>query len=177
MSPTPITVRRRYLTHHEGIDGGAAVVATAPHHAELVRVSADVPTWRALYRLVGEAWHWHDRDAWPDDRLMAHLARTDVHVYSVTCTIDGIPIDPAGFVELERHEDGSVEIAYLGLAAEAIGRGLGKWLVHAAVAEAQAMAATRIWLHTCTLDHPAALKNYEQCGFQVEREETYETVI
>ena len=150
---------------------------TPPHGARLLPAPSEVSTWRALYRLVGDAWHWHDRDAWPDERLAAHLARPTVRVFTVSCVIDGRPIAPGGFIELEQHVDRSVEVVYLGLAAEAIGRGLGRWLVHAAVAEAQRMDAARIWLHTCTLDHPAALRNYEQCGFRIEREEQYEAEI
>ena len=178
MSPSRITVRRRYLGY-AGPAGEAAPAAppAPPHLARLVPCPGEVPTWRALYRLVGDAWHWHDRDAWPDDRLAAHLARPAIRIFTVRCTLDGAACDPAGFVELERHDDGSVEIAYLGLAAGAIGRGLGRWLVQAAVAEAEALQATRIWLHTCTLDHPAALGNYERCGFRIEREEEYEAEI
>ena len=175
MSPMRVTVLRRYLTY-EGPTGSARRT-TPPHDARLVPPPIDVPTWRALYRLVGDAWHWHDRDAWPEERLAAHLARPTVRVFTVTCTIDGSTLAPAGFVELEQHADGSVEIVYLGLAAGAIGRGLGRWLVQAAVAEAEALRATRIWLHTCTLDHPAALGNYEACGFRIEREEQYEAEI
>jgi GNAT superfamily N-acetyltransferase len=71
------------------------------------------------------------------------------------------------------HDDGSVEIVLFGLVAAAQGQGLGKWLLTRAVDEAWAMGATRVWLHTCTLDSPVALPNYEARGFVRYRSETY----
>jgi GNAT superfamily N-acetyltransferase len=66
-----------------------------------------------------------------------------------------------------------VEIAYLGLDRRAFGRGLGGWLVTEAARTAFAWGATRVWLHTCTLDSPAALPNYLARGFSIEKTETY----
>jgi GNAT superfamily N-acetyltransferase len=60
----------------------------------------------------------------------------------------------AGFFELERHADGSVEISYFGLMPSFIGRGLGKAMLSAAATEAWSLNASRVWLHTCTLDSP-----------------------
>ena len=64
-----------------------------------------------------------------------------------------------------RTTDGSIEIAYFGLLPEYFGRGWGKYLLTEAAREAWRGAPTRVWLHTCTLDHPAALPNYLQRGF------------
>ena len=80
---------------------------------------------------------------------------------------------PAGYFELEREEDGSVQVAYFGLLPEFVGRGLGKYLLTRAVEEAFDLGASRVWLHTCTLDHPGALPNYLARGFRKTREETY----
>ena len=137
------------------------------------------PRWRALYRQIGAPWHWHDRDTWEAHRLDAHLARPDVRIYRVSApapTDVPAPTD-AGFLELERHADGSVEIAYIGLDRAWLGRGLGGWLVTQAVRTAFAWGATRVWLHTCTLDAPAALPNYCARGFIITGDETYHTVI
>jgi len=70
-----------------------------------------------------------------------------------------------GYFELLRHGDGSVEIAYFGLVRAFIGNGIGGYMLHRAVEEAWAMGATRVWLHTCTLDSPSALPNYTARGF------------
>lgn len=78
-----------------------------------------------------------------------------------------------GYFELVTHDDSSVEITYFGLKASAQGRGLGKWLLVSAAERAFAMGATRVWLHTCTLDSPAALPNYLARGFSPYKTERY----
>jgi GNAT superfamily N-acetyltransferase len=79
----------------------------------------------------------------------------------------------AGYFELEKHDDASVEIAYFGLRPEFFGRGLGGELLTRAAQEAWRVGATRVWLHTCTLDSPQALPNYLARGFQPFKEEWY----
>jgi GNAT superfamily N-acetyltransferase len=68
--------------------------------------------------------------------------------------------------------DGAVEIAYFGLLPEYFGRGWDGHLLTRAVETAWGLGASRVWLHTCTLDHPAALPNYLRRGFRRVREET-----
>ncbi len=135
------------------------------------RVERPTPgLYRHCYRTIGEAYHWRDRWDWTDDEIRAHLARPEITLY--VATRDSAL---AGWYELRRvPEDDSVEIAYFGLAPGAIGRGLGKHLLSCAVRDAWALGATRVWLHTCTLDHPHALPNYQARGFTPYRTETYE---
>lgn len=125
--------------------------------------------YRELYAAVGGDWHWHDRDAWSDERLAAHLGNPTVRVFIFT--VNG---EDAGYFELQRHDDGDVEIAYFGLFPDRIGRGYGGAMLTAAVSEAWRLGATSVWLHTCTLDHPRAIDNYRARGFEEYRTETYE---
>ena len=153
----------------------AAPVAPRPDapELELRRRDVDVAGYRALYAAVGDAYHWHDRDAWSDERLRAHLAQPSVHVWVAT---QGDA--PVGYFELvDDAAAGAVEIAYFGLVAAAQGRGLGRALLERAIEEGWRLGARRLWLHTCTLDHPAALPNYLRRGFRVVREEQYEATI
>ncbi len=171
-----VRVTRTYL----GLPGfGYLRRGAAPEvPARLVRLAPDaVAEWRTLYAEIGGAYQWHDRDAWPDSQLAAHLASPGVRAFRVQALLPGAPLDAAGFLELEAHNDGSVEIVYLGLAERAQGRGLGRWLVTTAVDEARRMDAANVWLHTCTLDGAAALPNYLARGFTVTRTEEYETRI
>ncbi|MGH7619984.1 MAG: GNAT family N-acetyltransferase [Gemmatimonadaceae bacterium] len=124
--------------------------------------------YRHLYRVVGEQWRWKDRTAWSDERLAAHLASPDVSVWE--CLVSG---ETAGYFELQRITDGSVEIAYFGLIDAFIGRGLGKVMLTRAAEEAWRLGPTRVWLHTCTLDSVHALPNYKARGFEETKRETY----
>lgn len=138
-------------------------------HVWLIRnAPGDVEGYRALYSEVGRAYHWIDRLSWSDERLATHLARSEVCVWRLKC--EG---RTAGFFELEAHDDGSVELAYFGLIGDFHGKGLGKYLLTCAVREAWSAGASRVWLHTCTLDGEAALPNYLARGFTSFRTEPY----
>lgn len=123
---------------------------------------------RYLYAEVGRAYRWVDRLAWSDEQLLARLAQPGVQLYLLSCA--GAP---AGYYELERHADGSVEIAYFGLLPEFLRRGFGAHLLTDAVRRAWSLGAASVWLHTCTLDDPAALPNYLRRGFEAFRSESY----
>ena len=138
--------------------------------ARVERLGACTPAfYRWLYAEVGGPYRWTDRTPWTDAQIRAHLARVSISVWLLS-----VVASPAGYFELEHHEDGSVEIAYFGLLQEFVGRGLGGWLLTRAVEEAWALGASRVWLHTCTFDHPAAAPNYTARGFTVDREERYQ---
>jgi GNAT superfamily N-acetyltransferase len=127
---------------------------------------------RALYAGVGADWWWIDRLGWSWARWHAHLSRPGVETW-----LARLRGTPAGYAELEA-VDGDVELAYLGLLPAFIGRGLGSRLLDAALRRAWAMPGTRrVWVHTCSLDGPAALRAYEARGLRRYREETAEQWI
>ena len=131
-----------------------------------------MPLYRRLYHDVGAQWYWHDRLEWSDQELAEHLERPDVGLWELQ--VQGAS---AGYFELQRHDDGAVEILYFGLVPAYIGRGLGGFLLTEAVREAWAMGARRVWLHTCTLDSPNALPAYQARGFRAFRTERLEVDI
>ena len=141
---------------------------TAGDHVTLTREVLCAADYRALYSAVGQHWHWRDRLQLSDEALDAYFASDDVRLWVLRAGVD-----VAGYFELQRHADGRVEIMYFGLMPAYIGRGLGGWLLTRAVEEAFALGASRVTLHTCTLDAPAALPNYLARGFVIVREETY----
>jgi len=143
--------------------GAAAPPGTRLEPLEWVPASL----WRYLYSEVGRPWHWRDRLGWTDDEIRIHLSGPS----ALWLLSSGGA--PAGYFELKRCEDRSVEIAYLGLLPDFVGKGLGKYLVVRAIEEAWALAPSRVWLHTCTLDHPAALPNYLARGFKATKTERY----
>lgn len=167
--PRPVIARRTYLEMT-----GPGDLRPAPDAVPGVAISlespCDPPLYRQLYLGVGRAWHWTDRAGWTDEDIAHHVGQPEVDVW--TARVDGVL---AGFFELRRvPEDDSVEIAYFGLLPALVGRGLGGMLLTAAVRTAWALEPSRVWVHTCTLDHPAALPNYLARGFAVTRVEDYE---
>lgn len=117
---------------------------------------------RSLYLLVGERWSWIDKQSWNDEQW-ADYARSGQLRTFVATSGDAT----AGYYELHRDDAQAVEIAYFGLAPDFIGRGLGGLLLTDALQRAWAWDARRVWVHTCSLDHPAALKNYQARGMQI----------
>jgi len=132
---------------------------------------ATAELYRRCYRTVGEAFHWRDRWHWTDGQIRAHLADPAISLHIATRT-GGVLV---GWYELRRvAADASVEIAYFGLVPAEFGRGLGKHLLSCAVGDAWALRPERVWLHTCTLDHPNALPNYAARGFVPYKTEVYD---
>ena len=127
------------------------VAARAPRcAASLVEVEAKTPELnRFLYTAVGGDWYWVDR---PEHRTLVAQVRGA----------------PAGYAELEAQPGGEVELAYFGLLPRFTGLGLGGWLLEHALRAAWATPGTRrVWVHTCSLDGPAALANYRARGLTV----------
>jgi len=125
-----------------------------------------VPYYRFLYNAVGRDYYWLGRRKLSDDELAAVIGdpRNEVHVLHV----DG---SPAGFAELDRRQPDDIELVQFGLMPEFIGQGLGKWFLQWTVHKAWSYRPRRFWLHTCTLDHPAALPLYRKAGFVQFKEE------
>ena len=142
----------------------------------IARVSSPAPDlYRSCYQTVGEAFHWRDRWDWADQEITDHLADPAIQLFVATRRGGPKAAELAGWYELRRvTEDDSVEVAYFGIVPSEFGRGFGKHLLSNAVRDAWALSPKRVWLHTCTLDHPNALPNYIARGFTPYRTETYE---
>ena len=127
---------------------------------------------RFLYTSVGAPWKWYQRLGWNWQKWQDHLTRPGVETW-IACQ-GAVPV---GYFELNREADGSTEIAYFGLVPEFVGLGLGKSLLEDALISAWQGTRKRVWLHTCTLDHPSALTNYLARGFSIFKEEDIEEMI
>ena len=121
----------------------------------------DPDRYRALFRRVGEPWLWFSRLIIPDDELTAIVADGAVQVFAVEDRA-GIEV---GMLELDFRTSGECELAYFGLVPELAGKGHGRWLMAQALALAWSEGVKRVWVHTCTLDHPSALGFYRAQGF------------
>jgi GNAT superfamily N-acetyltransferase len=177
MAPSP---RRMPLSPSPDADGKIATIISylemtqppagpspaAPRGVSLQRVErCSVAFYRFLYNTVGQDWLWYERRLLTDDELRAVLDHPAVTIHVAYRA--GAPV---GFFELDARQAGVVDLAYFGLLPEAIGQGIGPWLLRAALDLAWLQRPARVTVNTNTLDHPAALPTYRKAGFQPYRQ-------
>ncbi|WP_229831368.1 GNAT family N-acetyltransferase [Actinoplanes ianthinogenes] len=141
-------------------------------------VRAEIPSpelSRFLYTAVGGDWWWTDRLPWTWQQWQDHLDRPGVETW-----VAYVRGTPAGYIELDGTVPGAVEIVYFGLLPQFAGKRIGGFLLTTALEHAWSLparwpalpAVERVWLHTCSLDGPTALANYQARGLHVYRTET-----
>ena len=129
----------------------------------LVRWQApSVEKYRALFRRVGEKWLWFSRLVMPEEELTAIIHDPAVEIYAMV-DARGLEI---GMLELDFRKAGECEIGFFGLIPELAGKGHGGWLMAQAMMLGWRKDVERMWVHTCTCDHPAALPFYIKQGFR-----------
>ena len=119
-----------------------------------------VPYYRFLYNAVGKDYHWLSREKLSDAELatIIHDSQNELYVLHV----DG---SPAGFAELDRRQPEEIELVQFGLVGDFIGQRLGTWFLQRMIDNVWSSQPKRFWLHTCMLDHPAAIPLYKKSGF------------
>ncbi|MEV6493430.1 GNAT family N-acetyltransferase [Actinoplanes sp. NPDC051633] len=135
---------------------------------------------RYLFTAVGGDWFWTERLSWTWQQWLDWLDRPGVETW--LATVRGTP---AGYAELNGHTPGEVEIAYFGLLPQFVGRRIGGHLLTAALRNAWKLGdrwpalpeVRRVWLHTGTLDGPAALANYQARGLKLYRTELEQVTL
>ena len=116
-----------------------------------------------FYREVGGDWQWVDRLNWTDNQWEKWVSHENLRTW-----VAHLGAEAAGYVEMEIQEGGNIEIVYFGLLPLMIGKGIGGGVLSLAIREAWKIKGTqRVWLHTCSEDHPHALGNYEKRGFRL----------
>ena len=121
----------------------------------LRRVERPDPDWfRELYRRIGEEWLWFSRLRMSDAELAAQRAareRADAD---------------EGLLHLDFSAEGQCELSLFGVTAQLIGGGAGRFMMNRALERAWSEGITRVWVHTCSFDHPKALAFYQRSGFR-----------
>ena len=125
---------------------------------------SDAAAYRDLYRRVGERWGWFSRLAWSDAELARHFEQDGIAAFHVRDGARSI-----GLVELDARDPTETELAFFGVTPEWIGQGYAAVMMEFAIARAFARPIQRFFVHTCTLDHPGALRFYEKSGFKAYR--------
>ena len=134
--------------------------ATLTHYDE-----PNLNFYREIYKKVGEKWGWAGRLVLNDEELKKIINEEDNQFYYLSDKENLV-----GFFELKKDSSDSVELVYLGLVPEYIGKGFGKYLLNIAILKAWQLEPKRIWLHTCEFDHKNAISVYEKAGFKKYKE-------
>jgi ribosomal protein S18 acetylase RimI-like enzyme len=137
--------------------GGLAVPLSA---LELHRIHPSPADYRALFRLVGAPWLWFSRLVMRDEALAAIITDSGVELFEVRDEQEVV-----GMLELDRRVGGKCELAFVGLVPGYTAQGHGRWLLAEAIARAWSGETHLVHVHTCSLDHPAALSAYRRAGF------------
>ncbi|MBR0719585.1 N-acetyltransferase [Bradyrhizobium liaoningense] len=128
----------------------------------LRKVDAPALDWyRDLYRRVGEEWLWFSRARMNDTELAAVIHAPGIEVYALS--VGGCD---EGLLELDFREAGQCELVYFGVSASLIGSGAARFLMNRALELAWSRDLRRVWVHTCTFDHPSAVAFYQRSGFR-----------
>jgi GNAT superfamily N-acetyltransferase len=135
-------------------------LAIPPSPLTLERVHLSPDAYRELFRAVGAPWLWFSRLLMSDPALQAIIDHPAVDLFEVR---DGD--STVGLLELDRRVPNECELAFVGLIPALAGQGHGRWLLAEAVTRAWAGDTNRVHVHTCSLDHPAALAAYRRAGF------------
>ena len=124
-----------------------------------------------FYKQIGQNHHWNDRLVWNDKKWIDYVSNPNVFTFLLK---DNQNI--AGFFELIYHKDKSeMEIAYFGLLKDYMAKKLGGSMLVEAIKISFSYNIKRVWVHTCSLDHKNALKNYLARGMKIYNIETVST--
>ena len=131
------------------------------------KIKPDFQLNKFFYKQVGKKHRWIDRLSWSDGKWMNYISNKNLETYIISESDE-----LAGFFELLYNPElKETEISYFGLLEEYIGKGIGGYALSVAIKKSFEKNIKRVWLHTCTLDHPNALKNYIARGMTVFKKE------
>ena len=131
------------------------------------KIKPDFQLNKFFYKQVGKKHRWLDRLNWSDEKWINYISNKNLDTYIISDSENLV-----GFFELLNNPRLSeTEISYFGLLEEYIGKGIGGYALSEAIRKSFEKNIRRVWLHTCTLDHPNALKNYIARGMTVFKKE------
>ena len=123
--------------------------------------AADTQRFRALFRTIGQDIMWFSRLVMAEETLAGIIGDPKVHSHALVKQGRDI-----GLLELDFREEAQCELSFFGLVPSEVGSGAGRFLMNAALERAWGQPITRMWVHTCTFDHPNALGFYRRSGFR-----------
>jgi ribosomal protein S18 acetylase RimI-like enzyme len=133
-----------------------------PNDLHLEAITAqNLAAYREVFRTVGQDFLWFSRLLMEDEKLLAILSNPNTHSFTLKRGATTI-----GILELSFRDLPDCELSFFGLIALEIGTGLGQVLIDEAIRRSFEKPISRLWLSTCSLDHPRALSFYQKAGFK-----------
>ena len=131
------------------------------------KITPDFQLNKFFYKQIGKKYRWTDRLIWTDLQWSNYISNKNLETYVIKNSDDLV-----GYFELIHHpEKNETELAYLGLFEDHFGKGVGGYALTTAIVKSFEKKIKRVWVHTCTLDHPNAIKNYLARGMKIFKEE------
>ena len=159
-------IERNYLEIYTLADLKDSSVFSKDYSVQLVKPS-DFQLNKFFYKNVGKKHYWVDRLSWTEKKWAQYSSNENIKTYVLKKKDD-----LAGYFELIIHSDkNEIEIAYLGLLEEYQNKKLGSYLLSSAIKNSFLSNPKRVWVHTCSLDHKNALKNYISRGMKIFKKE------
>ena len=160
-------IERNYLEISSLADLNDPVISPEDYLVSLVE-PADFQLNKFFYKNIGKNHNWVDRLIWTEKKWIEYTCDEKVKTYILKKKND-----LAGYFELIFHkEKNEIEIAYLGLLKEYHNKRLGSYLLSSAIKNSFLIKPSRVWVHTCSLDHKNALQNYLSRGMKIFKKET-----
>ena len=158
------SVERNYLEIKSVADLNESKIILEGYFVQLIN-PADFQINKFFYKNVGKKHHWVDRLVWTDKQWGDYVSNEKVKTHVLKNKGDF-----AGYFELILHQN-EIEIAYLGLLEEYQNQKLGSYLLSCAIKNSFLEKVKRVWVHTCSLDHKNALRNYLSRGMKIFKKE------
>ena len=159
-------IERNYLEIYSIADLKDSNFFSKDYSIQLVKPS-DFQLNKFFYKNIGKKHYWLDRLIWTEKKWLQYSSNENIKTYVLKKNDD-----LAGYFELIIHSDkNEVEIAYLGLLEEYQNKKLGSYLLSSAIKNSFLSDPKRVWVHTCSLDHKNALKNYISRGMKIFKKE------
>ena len=160
-------VQRNYLEINSIEDLNEVIKPSEDYSLDLL-IPKNFQLNKFFYKNIGKKHKWIDRLVWSEAQWINYLSNEKIKTYILK-----YKDDLAGFFELISHaEKKEVEIAYFGLLEEFQNKRLGSYLLSQAIQKSFKEKNNRVWVHTCSLDHKNALKNYIARGMKIFKSET-----
>jgi|TARA_B100000929_G_scaffold115987_1_gene92025 hypothetical protein len=157
-----IEVKRYYLNINSIKDLSEIAKPSDIYQISLVN-PPDFQLNKFFYKQIGQKYRWIDRLIWSEKKWIEYVNNSDVKTFILK-----EKNNLAGYFEQIFHKEKlDCEIAYFGILEDYFGNKLGGYLLSEAIKKSFRFGAKRTWVHTCSMDHKYALKNYLSRGMKI----------